>query len=98
MNKHFHDTGFRAPTDRRLGRERRTVVFAELVAGVALALSIVVLATVMSVGVARADVVEGVVGHEGSLFGIALLLGLVFIALGSLAAWPDERRRERRHN
>ena len=98
MHKHNQETGFRAPTDRALGRERRTVALAELVAGIALALSIVVLATVVSVGVARADVVEGVVGHEGSLFGIALLLGLLFIGLGGLAALPDQKHRERRHH
>ncbi|MGA7973816.1 MAG: hypothetical protein WCA36_13530 [Pseudolabrys sp.] len=98
MRNHIQDSGFRAPTDRALGRERRTVAFAELVAGIALALSIVVLATVVSVGVARADVVEGVVGHEGSLFGIALLLGLLFIGLGGVAALSDQKHRERRHH
>ena len=95
MRKHIEDTGFRAPSDRSLGRERRTVAFAELVTGIALALSIVVLATVMSVGVARADVIEGVVGHEGSLFGVALLLGLLFIGLGGLATLPDKGREKR---
>ncbi len=95
MRKHIQDTGFRAPTGRTLGRERRTIAFAELVAGIALTLSIVAVATVVSVGVARADVVEGVVGHEGSLFGIALLLGLLFIGLGGLSALPDKGRGKR---
>ncbi len=94
MPKHFQDTGFRAPTRRLLGRQRRTVAFAELVAGVALAVSIVVVATVVSVGVARADVVDGVIGHEGGLFGIALLLGVLFMGLGGLAALPDGKRRK----
>ena len=33
----------------------------------------------------RANVVDGVIGNEGSLFGIALLLGLIFIGMGGLS-------------
>lgn len=94
MRKHFENSGFRAPGGHQLGRERRTVAVAELVAGIALALSTMVVATVLSVGVAHANVAEGVIGHEGSLFGIALLLGLIFIALGGLSALPDEKRKK----
>lgn len=95
MHQHIDNTGFRAPTDRTLGREHRTVAFAELVAGIALALSTMVVATVLSVGVAHADVVDGVIGHEGSLFGIALLLGLIFIGLGGITALPDNKHKKR---
>lgn len=93
MRKHIESTGFRAPAGHLLGRERRTVATAELVAGIALALSTMVVATVLSVGVAHAGVVDGVVGHEGSLFGIALLLGLIFIGLGGISALPDEKKK-----
>jgi hypothetical protein len=95
MPKHIETTGFRAPAGHPLGRERRTVAFAELVAGVALALSTVVLATVLSVGVARASVAENVIGNEGSLFAIALLLGLIFIGLGGLSALVGDRQEKR---
>ena len=48
--------GFRLPAARELGREHRTAAFAELAASIALALSTVVVATVLSVGIARANV------------------------------------------
>ena len=92
MHKHIELSGFQAPARHKLGRERRTVIFAELVAGVALAVCTVVVATVLSVGTARASVADGVIGHEGSLFGIALLLGLIFIGLGGLSALADGKR------
>ena len=95
MHKHIENTGFHAPAGHTLGRERRIVVFAELVAGVALAISTVVVATVLSVGVAHADVADGVIGHEGSLFGIALLLGLIFIGLGGISILPGDKHEKR---
>ena len=84
MRKHFEGTGFIAPTDRALGNERRTVALAELVATAALAFAIIVIATVVSVGIARADVVGNVIDNEASLFAVALLLGLLFIGMGGL--------------
>ena len=84
MRRPIENTGFSPPTGHPLGRERRFAAIAELVATVALALSTLVAATVVSVGIAHAGVTDGVVGHEGSLFGIALLLGLIFIGAGSL--------------
>lgn len=91
MRKRFDITGFRAPRRHPLGDERRTVMLAELVATVALALSTVVAATALTVRIAHADVVDGVLGHEGSLFGLALLLGLLFIGIGSFL--PGIRKR-----
>ena len=44
-------------------------------------------ATVVSVGIARANVVDGVIDNEGSLFTVALLLGLIFIAMGGLTVF-----------
>jgi hypothetical protein len=86
--------GFHPPAARKLGRERRTVAFAELAATVALALSTVVVATVLSVGIARANVVEGVIGNEGSLFAIALLLGLLFVGIGGYSILPGDRAKK----
>jgi hypothetical protein len=84
MRKHIEDTGFTAPADRALGNERRTVVLAALIATTALAFATIVVATVVSVGIARADVVGNVIDIEGSLFAVALLLGLLFIGMGGL--------------
>jgi hypothetical protein len=85
MRKHIENPGFTAPAHHRLGKERRTIALAELAATAALALSTIVAATVVSVGIARANVVDGVIGNEGSLFGISLLLGLIFIGMGGLS-------------
>ena len=82
MRKRFDQTGFTPPAG--LGNERRSAALAELIATVVLALSTLVVVTVMSAGIAHAAVVEGVVDHEGSLFGIALMLGMIFIGVGGL--------------
>ena len=86
MRKHIEFAGFTSPPGRALGSERRTVVFAELVTTISLALCILVAATVVSIGVARADVATNVIDNEGGLFAIALLLGLLFIGMGGLTA------------
>ena len=41
-------------------------------------------ATVVSVGIARANVADNVIDNEGSLFAVALVLGLLFIGMGGL--------------
>jgi Na+/pantothenate symporter len=91
MRKHIQSVGFTPPIGRALGGERRTAVFAELVATIGLALCILVAVTVVSIGVARADVAANVIDNEGGLFAIALLLGLLFIGMGGLTAlsMPD---------
>jgi hypothetical protein len=86
------NSGFAPPARRALGQERRTVALAEVIAIVALALSTIVVATVVSVGIARADVVNSVVGHESSVFAIALLLGLLFVAMGGLTIFSLPHR------
>jgi len=64
-----------------------------------LALGTIVAATVVTVGIARADVIGDVVGHEGSLFAVALVLGLLFIGMGGLTvlSLPGEKQRRHRH-
>jgi hypothetical protein len=84
MRKPLDPSGFTPPPDHPLGGERRRVALAELVASAALALSTIVVATVVSVGIAHANVVDGVIGHEVDVFAGALLLGLLFIGLGGL--------------
>jgi hypothetical protein len=50
--------------------------------------------TVLSVGIARASVPGGIIDNEGGLFGVALLLGLIFIALGGFAVLPRDETHE----
>jgi len=93
MRKPSEDAGFRPPASRALGNERRSVAFAQLLASLALALSTLIAATVLTVGIARAGVVDGVIDHEGGLFGIALLLGIAFIGLGGFSLLPGHRQK-----
>jgi hypothetical protein len=88
-------TGFAAPADRKLGGERRTAAVAALIASVGLAVGTIIVATVVTAGIANAGVADGVVGHEGSLFGIALLLGLIFIGMSGLSVLPGDRPKRR---
>ncbi|HEY1474689.1 MAG TPA: hypothetical protein VGF53_11470 [Pseudolabrys sp.] len=97
MRKPIETTGFTPPPSRTLGRERRKVVLAELVAILGLALSTIVAVTVVSVGIARANVVGNVIDNEGSVFTLALLLGLIFIAVGGLTAFTLPGHKPKEH-
>jgi len=97
MRNDIDSPGFTAPNGRALGNERRTVALAELVAIVGLALSTIVAATVVSVGIARANVVGNVIDNEGSLFTVALLLGLIFIAMGGLTVFTLPGHKPKKH-
>ena len=94
-SKPVENSGFGPPSGRTLGRERRTVMLAELVATIGLAVSTIVAVTVLSVGIARASVPGSIIDNESSLFGVALLLGLIFIALGGFAVLPDDKTHDR---
>lgn len=95
MRKPIEHSGFRPSSRHALGHERRTVLLAELLATIALALSTVIAATALSVGIARAGVADGVIGNEGSLFAIALLLGLFFIGIGGLSIFSGGKSKYR---
>jgi len=97
MRQTVSTNGFAGPARRRLGRERRTAALAELIATIALGLCTIVAATAVTVGIANADVVDGIAGHEGSLFAVALVLGLLFIGMGGLTVLSlnDRSRRPR---
>jgi len=94
MRKPIDDAGFTAPAARTLGNERRTVAFAELIATLALALSTIVVGTVVSVGIARANAVAGAIDGKGSLFGIALLVGLILLCAGGFSVVPRHRAKQ----
>jgi hypothetical protein len=55
-------------------------------ATLALAISTLIAATVVSIGAARADVATNVIDNEGGLFALALLLGVLFIGMSGLTA------------
>jgi hypothetical protein len=98
MRLDVEDAGFAAPTSHMLGEERCTVAVAALIATAALAISTIVAATVVSAGIARANVVNNVIDNEGSLFAVALLLGLLFIGMGGLTilTLPGDHRKSQK--
>ena len=90
MRQPIDKAGFTPPSTHPLGRERRTATIAELVTTLALALSTLVAATAVSIGIARADVLGHSIGKmsggEAGLIGTALLMGFVFVVMGGIAA------------
>ena len=52
------------------------------------------------VGMARADVVSGVIDNEGGVFAMALLLGLLFIGMGgvTIISLPHHTRHRKTHS
>jgi hypothetical protein len=97
MSKHLENAGFAAPAGRALGQERQTANLAALGASVGIAVCTVVAATVVSVGIARADGVANILDNEGGLFALALLLGVAFIVMGGLSALPHLPHLPRKH-
>jgi hypothetical protein len=95
MRNRLDDNGFSPPAGTALGVVRRYAALAELVAIAALAASTILVATVVSVGIARADVGSGVIDQDGSVFAIALVLGVLFIGIGGFAILPQGDRRPR---
>jgi hypothetical protein len=95
MSSNLENAGFTAPVDRALRGERRGLVLAELFTIGGLVASTIVAATVISMGVARAGVVDGVIDNEGGLFAIALLLGLIFIGIGGFSLLPSRQKQPR---
>ncbi len=96
MRTPLQANGFRPGTGRMLGRERRNASFAELIASLGLGLATLVAVTVVSAGIARADVAMNVIDNETGLFAIALVVGLLFAAMGGLSlTLPGHRHRPR---
>jgi hypothetical protein len=58
----------------------------ELITTAALAISTAVAATAVSIGIARADVIAGGMRSEGRALALALIVGLLLLALGGLGA------------
>jgi hypothetical protein len=65
---------------------RRPVALVELIAAVALVLSTVVAVTAVSIGIARADVFGIRTDADSASLAIALLIGLLLLAMGGFTA------------
>ena len=100
MRKHIQSAGFMPPARRVLGREHRNAAIAELVTAAALVLCTLVAVTVVSIGIAHADVAGNVIDNESGLFAIALVLGLLFIGMGGLTilSLPHPHRHKKTHS
>jgi glycerol uptake facilitator-like aquaporin len=70
---------------------RRPVALVELIATAALALSTVVAATAVSIGIARADVFGTRADGDTAPLAIALLIGLLLSVMGGFTAIMAER-------
>jgi hypothetical protein len=97
MRTDIDSHGFSAPSARALGPERRGLALAELLTIIGLTLSTIIAATVVSVGIARADVAGNVIDNEGSLFIIALLIGLIFVGVGGYSVLMLPFHRPKKH-
>jgi hypothetical protein len=64
----------------------RSLAFVELITTAALALSTAVAAAAVSIGIARADAITGAVRSEGRALAIALIVGLLLLAVGGIGA------------
>jgi hypothetical protein len=95
MNTPLEGAGFTAPAEHTLGQERSAVAIASLIASTVLALGTIIAATVVSVGIARANAADSVIDNEGSLFAVALLLGLLFIGISGITLLPRRGPRHR---
>ncbi len=86
--------GFQHPPTVRRTRSLRGAALAELAMTVALVFSIVVAATAVSIGIARADdLVDAGTGHDGT-FAAGIFLGLLMAAMGAIAAAVSRPGRE----
>jgi hypothetical protein len=66
--------------------KHRSIASVELIATAALALSTAVAATAVSIGIARADVLNVVTHGDATPFAVALIFGLLLSTMGALTA------------
>jgi hypothetical protein len=86
--------GFASPSIEKTISNRRTGI--ELIATLALAFSLVIAATAVSIGMARAQAFGAVGGSDSAPFALALLIGFVLIVMGGLTAIMARQRPARR--
>jgi hypothetical protein len=84
--------GFDHPSRRQRTAQQRTAL--ALIASVALALSTAVAATIVSIGMARAETLRTVADGDSGPFAVALFLGLVLAGMGGLTAIVTRNERK----
>jgi hypothetical protein len=94
MREPVEIAGFRPPIDEGPARARRAAALALLATAAGLAASTLVAAAALSIDAARAHAPESVVDNESGLFGLALLLGLFFLAITGLSTSPRDTHGE----
>ena len=92
---HTEDAGFSPSAGRKLGHERRTVAVAQAVTTFGLALCTFVALFIVSIEIARANMAAAqIIDNEGSIFALALVLGLLFVVMGGLSFLSLPHRRK----
>jgi len=79
-------TGIKHEARHGAAPRHRSIALVELITTVALALSTAVAVTAVSIGIARADVVDAVARGDGVPLAIALCITLLLAAMGGLTA------------
>jgi len=87
--------GFASPATEQTFSKRRSAGI-ELLATVALAVSLVIAATAVSIGMARAQAFGAVPHSDGTPFAIAVFLALALTGMGGLTAVAARCRRSAR--
>ena len=82
--------GFDHRTREEETAQQRTAL--ALIASAALAVSTAVAATVVSMGIARADIIGSAADGDGAPFAVAVFLGLVLAGMGGLTALVTRRK------
>jgi hypothetical protein len=85
MSEHLC-ASYEAEASRAPAQKNRPLASVELIATIALALSTLVAATAVSIGIARADVFGARADADAAPFAIALFIGLLLSAMGGLTA------------
>ncbi len=87
--------GFSHPGRCARFQRRRSALLAELVASLALVLSILVSATAVGMGIAHAEVLQGAIDETARL-AVAMLVSLLLVGMGGLTALMSTGRDEAR--
>lgn len=87
--------GFASPTAGNKAARRRTAAI-ELLATLTLAVSLIIAATAVSIGMARAQAFGAVGERDGAPLAVALFFGAVLVGMGVLTAIAAGQRRSLR--
>ena len=91
-------SGFEHPNAIERSAGRKISAVAGLIASAALAIGTIIAATVVSIGIARADGLATMLDNESGLFLIALLLGVLFIGATVCKAMTPKRPHSRSYH